>query len=123
MTKHALVADDDALVLAVLVDTLEQLGYCVFQARNGSEAISVLQSECDIDLVVTDVIMPEASGLDVFHAARRRCSEMPVVYVSGYIPTLLLGDIQRDDHAEIISKPFSIERLAAAIEEVSWVRH
>jgi CheY-like chemotaxis protein len=117
MKKHALVVDDNLLVLTVVGDMLEQMGFQTYRARDGTEAISLLGMALPIALVVTDVLMHDVSGLDVFHAARRRSKWMPVVFVTAY-PADLLTDIQNSARVRVVDKPFSFDDLQSAVQTV-----
>lgn len=110
-----IVVDDEPLVLSVIVDILDDLGYRPDPKHGGKDAVTALESEQSYDLVVTDVIMPDVSGVDVFSAARRRNPRMPVIYVTGFVPDELREFVRADDNAAVISKPFSQEKLARAI--------
>jgi CheY-like chemotaxis protein len=117
MKKLALVVDDNALVLSVVADTLEEMGLQTYRARDGTEAVAILRSPLPIDVVVTDVVMHEVSGVDVFRAARNRSPHLPVVFVTGYSADLL-QDIRPDALTKVVDKPFTIEQFSAALRAV-----
>jgi CheY-like chemotaxis protein len=117
MEKHVLVVDDNLLVLCVVADILEEMGLYTYRAGDGTEAIAILETAAPVDLVITDVIMHEVSGVDVFRAARRRAPSVPVVFITGY-PADLLADIRSEARMKIVYKPFSIADLQIAVAAV-----
>lgn len=76
-----LVVDDQESVRASVRKILEFAGHTVFEACNGLEAISALAPE--IDLVITDVIMPEMDGLEIVRHVRRVRKDLPVLVITG----------------------------------------
>jgi CheY-like chemotaxis protein len=118
MPKHALVVEADRLVLSVIIDMLQDMGLQAHSAKDGVEAIALLQTAAPIDIVVTNLLMPEISGWEVFTAARDRSPFMPVVFVTGFIPQTLWRSVGRDARAEVIDKPFTFEQLETAVNTV-----
>ncbi len=83
--KRILVVEDDAGVLAVLVSSLEKVGYAVTSASTGDQGIQLFQSEPTFDALLTDIVMPGAlQGTDLARAAREINPDLPVVFMSGY---------------------------------------
>lgn len=83
---RVLVAEDDPGLREVLKDLLEESGYEVLAAANGAEAIAHLR-EAPADIVLTDIMMPDANGVDVLRAVRERHLDTPVILMTGN-PTL-----------------------------------
>ena len=111
-----LIVEDDTALREALVDTLELLNYRVVQAANGREALSVLeQNEKEIELVLSDLVMPEMGGEALFHAIRRRSLDTPVVIMSGHPMESELERLQADGLADWLLKPPCQETLAEAI--------
>ena len=77
-----LVIDDDPSMLATLQDVFEDAGYQVLTAGDGAEGLRLCQSR-RVDLVVTDLIMPEQEGLETIRALRRSFVELPIIAISG----------------------------------------
>ncbi len=85
--QTVLVVDDDPLVREITASLLETLGYRVLRAEDGRQALeTVLRAPGEIDLVLSDVSMPELDGLGLVHALREHGVETPVVLMSGYTP-------------------------------------
>ncbi|MBD8067243.1 PAS domain S-box protein [Devosia sp. PTR5] len=108
---RVLAVDDDALVLMNTVMMLEDLGHQVIEAHSGDKALSVLETDRDIDLVITDQAMPRMTGLDLATAIGKRWPGTPVVLASGY------GEI--DDVRSLtlprLAKPFGQTELQRVI--------
>ena len=110
----ALLVDDDAQVRRVIRRSLLELGYSVLEADGGADALSLLEHTPGIALLLSDVVMGGGvDGLAVARAARAGGRARAVVLMSGYAP----GDLSRQVDFPMLSKPFSTEQLAQAIEE------
>ncbi len=113
------VVEDEAEVLKVLVATLEGAGYEVRAATSGDEAFSLWNAADDIDVLITDIVMPgQLQGTHLVQALRARHPRMPVIFLSGYTPESAItedatvpGDIR-------LTKPVNRAELIAAVEAV-----
>jgi signal transduction histidine kinase/ActR/RegA family two-component response regulator len=110
-----LVVEDDAGVLKTITELLTDLGYRAIEASNGREALTVLQRRPDIELILTDVVMPGGmSGIDLAREAKRFRAEVKVVLTSGYAEDLVAaGNVQSE--FPLISKPLRQADLARAL--------
>lgn len=106
-----LVVDDDDLVLFSTAALLEDLNHTVIQAGSGHDALSILQRDPAIDLVITDYAMPRMSGLQFAEQAQVLQPHLPLIVVSGYadLPHHSVRNIR------MLLKPFSQEDLVQAI--------
>ena len=114
MSKHILIAEDEAPLRQGLVDLLEGEGYRVTAAADGSEALRCFADERP-DLVLLDVMMPEQSGYDVCRAIRKTDSLTPILMLTAKgeeIDKVIGLDLGADDY---ISKPFALHELRARI--------
>ena len=120
-SERLLVVEDEPLVRRVAEATLSELGYAVLEARSGVEALELFENdERGVDLLVTDLVMPQMSGRELARRLRKRKPDLPVLFVSGYtegrIPVRLKADGARIGDfvdAEIIAaRPLSIEGVA-----------
>ncbi|QMV42799.1 response regulator transcription factor [Cohnella cholangitidis] len=112
-----LVVDDEEKMISFIASYLENEGYRVLEASNGSDAISLLQSEPHIDLVLLDWMMPGMNGLDTCRYIRG-FSQVPVIFLTAKAEEVdkLLGlELGADDY---ITKPFSIRELEARIRVI-----
>lgn len=118
MTKHVLLVDDDSHGLSILTEIFGELGFQTVSAASGQAATALLESNAPIDLVVTDVNMPEVTGLDVFEAARRRDPALPVLYITGYIPPPLQQVLAQASRTVVLQKPFEFSSLLRALDTI-----
>lgn len=109
-----LLLDDDHDVRAVVASMLEGEGYRVIEAENAGEALGIARDpEVPIRLLVTDVMMPGIDGPEAARRMRAVRPELPVLYISGY--TGWAGTSHQDAPGELLPKPFTTRRLAAAV--------
>lgn len=114
-----LLVDDQENVREVSSEMLETLGYRVFTAENGNEAIRLFtEKNGQIDLVVLDMIMPGMSGSDTFDALRRIDPHIKVVLSSGYSLNGQATQILERGCNGFIQKPFSMEALSQKVREI-----
>lgn len=104
-----LLVDDDDDVRETSADMLEELGYQVVQAASGAEALSMLESRPELEVMVTDIRMPGMSGLELSDLARSRRTDLKIILISGYF---LPQPIQR----RFLQKPFRTHELDQAIQ-------
>lgn len=113
-----LVEDEDA-VRALAVRTLEKNGYCVLAASNGREALDVAERHAgQIDLLVTDVVMPHMGGTELVERLATERPEMRVLYMSGYTDGALFHDGELDPETSFLQKPFAPAGLARKVRAV-----
>jgi CheY-like chemotaxis protein len=113
-----LVVEDDEQVLDLTSATLTELGYQVRCARNGTEAIQMLESDKGFDLLFSDVVMPQGmSGVELAREAKRLRSGIKVLLTSGYAADVLERH-QAADEFPFISKPFYRADLARCLWSV-----
>ena len=111
---HILVVEDDPRVSRSTVDALDELGYRPLSCAGGPEALEVLAEHSEIDLVLTDVMMPEMTGTELAAEVRRLYPRVPVLFVTGYVGEA--GDADELIGGELLRKPFTVAALAHAVE-------
>jgi CheY-like chemotaxis protein len=112
-----LVVEDDAAVRRVAVTMLESLGYRVLQASDGKTALETLGSAEEIDLLFTDLIMPNGmSGVDLLENARALRPRLRALFTSGYSEQFL-KDRSGGHDVPLVGKPYRRQRLAQAIRD------
>jgi len=113
-----LIVEDDEIVRDYVVEILSELGYLALQANTGDEALKTLASDDEIDLLLTDVVMP--GGLNgrqlADHAVKLRPG-LKVLFMTGYAREAILHHGRLDVGVHMIGKPFSFEDLAAKVRE------
>jgi two-component system, cell cycle sensor histidine kinase and response regulator CckA len=117
-TETILVAEDDAGVRALVVATLERYGYRVMAAVDGMQALELFRMYGHlIDMIVTDVNMPELKGPELVRILADAGTNMPVLYISGFTPqSLQLGGLAR--RRAFLSKPFTPVELGQAVRQL-----
>lgn len=116
--RNILVVEDEYAVRLTAVRILESLGYKVIEAANGREAVELVTASADsIDLVLTDMLMPEMNGREAFYEIRKIAPKMPVVAVSGYTRDVDIEQLERDGLAGFVRKPYMHDALTTAIEK------
>jgi two-component system cell cycle sensor histidine kinase/response regulator CckA len=116
-TGRVLLVEDEVDVRQFAVRALKRQGYQVLEAADGLEALEVMgANEGNIDIVVSDVVMPEMDGPTLFKELRKRNPAMKVIFVSGYPNEAFRESMGSDDFA-FLPKPFSLPQLAAKVKE------
>ena len=113
-----LLVEDEDQVRAILRQILENQGYHVLSASHGEEALAISQEPGDIQLMITDVVMPQMSGREL---AERVVAERPslrVLFMSGYTDDAIVRHGLLDDKLNFIQKPFDSATVARKVREV-----
>jgi len=120
LTGHGtiLLVEDEEGLRALNARGLTSRGYTVLQAGNGIEAIEVLEG-CGgkIDLVVSDVVMPEMDGPTLLKELRRRNPDLKIIFVSGYAEEAFEKNLSDDGQFAFLPKPFTLKQLVAAVKD------
>ena len=117
--ERIMLVEDDEHVCLVTEAILQRQGYHVDTARCGSEALAHLAaSDVDYDLLLTDVIMPDLNGKELYDRARRRRPRLRVLYMSGYTGDIIAQRGVLEDGISFVQKPFTVEALATKVREV-----
>jgi len=113
-----LLVEDNEMVRDVTQNLLQMQGYKVLSFASGLEALSAVEEGAAIDLLLTDVVMPEISGRDLWAKLRLKDPKLRVLFTSGYSETAAEGHGAIEAGTDFIQKPFSVGGLAAKIREV-----
>lgn len=118
-SETVLAVDDDQTMLDLLEEVLRPLGYNVLSASSGEEALEVASEHQDeIDLLLTDVILPGIKGQDLAKQLLNRCPGVNVLFMSGYLcPSMAHNDSDQGFEA-FIQKPFSPNALLRKIRKL-----
>lgn len=117
-----LVVDDAREVRMVVRRSLERLGHTVLTAEDGQEGLDLaLRCHASIDLVVTDLNMPNLCGREFVERLRAAHPDIPVIFVSGEADDETASDLERAPRTRFLHKPFRLQHLARAAE--SLLRH
>jgi two-component system cell cycle sensor histidine kinase/response regulator CckA len=114
--RGVLLVEDNGAVRAFAAEVLSQAGYQVRSARHGVEALELMRKyESSIDVVVTDVVMPEMGGRPLVEQLRKRRPQLPVLYITAYTDNASMIDEVRATGARLLEKPFTASQLAEAV--------
>jgi two-component system cell cycle sensor histidine kinase/response regulator CckA len=112
-----LVEDEDGL-RSLNARGLRSRGYSVIEAANGVEAMEALEAKNGaIDLVVSDVVMPEMDGPTLLKAMRERNPDLKIIFVSGYAEDAFEKSLPENQQFAFLPKPFTLSQLVAAVKE------
>ena len=118
-TETILITDDEASIRKLIRDTLEPLGYTIFEAADGEEALALFnRTEAKIDMLFTDVIMPKMNGKKLAETLLAQNPQLKVLYMSGYTDNVIVHQGVLDDNVEFINKPLVPSILTKKIREV-----
>lgn len=113
-----LVVDDEGSIRLSLHRFFTRLGYLVSTARNGCEALAVLNDTGTVDLVITDLVMPDFDGRELILQMRREHPGTPVLVISGF-PAALLPDPGPDGKpVPYLAKPFGLDALESEVRRL-----
>ncbi|MFP5077773.1 response regulator [Rhizobium sp. YIM 134829] len=114
-----LVVDDEPLVRMVAVEILEELGHSVLEADDGPSALKILTVRPDIDLLITDVGLPNGmNGRQLADAVRVQRPELNVLFITGYAENAVLNHGHLERGMQVITKPFASEAFARRVGEL-----
>jgi PAS domain S-box-containing protein len=111
-----LVVEDDDAVRDLVGKTLEGLGYNVLAVSGGNAALKQsAKFKGEIDLLISDLVMPGMSGRDVARRLARKCPRLKVLYISGYADERIVQEASAEPRASLLAKPFSPGELEQAV--------
>jgi PAS domain S-box-containing protein len=117
--EHILVVEDDDLVREHLSAQLARLGYRVTGAPTGPRALEIIHQMSDIDLLLTDIVMPGGmNGRQLADEALRLRPELKVLFTSGYSENAIVHHGRLDAGVELLSKPYRLQELATKVRKV-----
>lgn len=116
-----LVEDEDGL-RSLNARGLRSRGYTVIEAANGLEAVDLLDEESGaVDLVVSDVVMPEMDGPTMLAQMRQKNPDLRIIFVSGYAEDAFAKSLPEGQQFNFLPKPFTLSQLVAAVKETMTV--
>ncbi|MBW9065758.1 response regulator [Rhizobium herbae] len=110
-----LICEDDWLIRSGTIEMLEERGHTVFEAADATTALTILSKRRN-DVLVTDIGLPDMSGVLLAKRAKAMVAHLPVVFVTGHSE---VEDIQTGPAVQLVYKPYSSATLAAAIALVT----
>jgi len=118
-TETILLVEDELGVRQLVREMLHRLGYKIHEASNGADAVRIFaQHQNTIDLLLTDVIMPQMSGRDLAERLKALQPLLKVLYISGYTDDMLAHHGVLESNVYLLQKPFAPDELAKKLREV-----
>ena len=120
LTGHGtiLLVEDEEGLRALNARGLTSRGYSVLEAGNGVEAMAVLaKNGGQVDLVVSDVVMPEMDGPTLLKELRQRNPKLKIIFVSGYAEEAFAKSLPQGEQFSFLPKPFTLKQLVGAVKE------
>ena len=116
-TPTVLIVEDEPMLLLVAAETMRDAGYSVYEAGEGQSALSILQTNRDIDLLLSDIKMPGMNGYQLAEAGLALRPDLKVLLMTGYsqdpVPQRMA-----DAGVRVLYKPFDIDRLPTLANEI-----
>lgn len=114
--KVVLIVDDDECVRETSIEIIEALGYQTLEAENGKDAMKlVMTQKHHVDVILSDIVMPEMNGTDLAIALRSIKIEVPIIFMTGYDNHA--KDARDIEYSRVINKPFDISSLSMALHQ------
>ncbi|OYQ32961.1 hybrid sensor histidine kinase/response regulator [Niveispirillum lacus] len=119
-TGRILLVEDEDAVRVFSARALRNKGYEVVEAKSGEAALDLLRApDCpQMDLIVTDVVMPQLDGPAMIRVVREFMPDVKVIFISGYAEERFRSSVGGGDVVEFLPKPFSLKQLASKVKEV-----
>lgn len=103
-----MIVDDDPEVRVIVAEFLEDFGYHVLQADGGAQALDLLARTPDLRMIITDIRMPDMSGIELANLATQRQRDLKIILISGYF-------VSQRVERRFLRKPFRMRDLEAAV--------
>jgi signal transduction histidine kinase/CheY-like chemotaxis protein len=113
-----LVVEDEDRIREVTTEALRELGYTVFHAASGKQALQILERRPEIGLLFTDIVMPDMNGRRLAEAALKLRPNLKVLYTTGYTRNAVVHNGVLDPGVNFIAKPFTVDQLGQKLREV-----
>jgi signal transduction histidine kinase/ActR/RegA family two-component response regulator len=113
-----LVVEDEERVRHLSVDALRELGYKVVQACDANQALAVMDLQPRVDLLFTDIVMPDMNGRRLADLAREARPDLKVLYTTGYTRNAIVHNGMLDADVAFLPKPFTLDQLALKVRQV-----
>ncbi|MFA4985961.1 MAG: response regulator [Candidatus Brocadiia bacterium] len=118
-TETVLLVEDEPTLLVIISQFLERLGYTVLASGNPISALQLAERHAgNVDLLMTDVVMPDMSGHELWRNVSARWRGVKCLYMSGYPANVIAQQGVLEDGANFLQKPFSVNALASKLREV-----
>lgn len=114
-----LLAEDKPIVRELTARLLSSAGYEVLTAADGAKAVALfVENQDKISLIVSDVVLPELSGRDIYHRVRAIRPDVPFIFCTGFNPTGAFAEFTRENGLILMEKPFDSDELLANVRHL-----
>lgn len=118
-SETILLVEDNDEVRSTAYDILQQQGYTVLLASNGEDALEKMSSQkTEADLLLTDVVMPDMNGKELYTVLSQKFPTLKVLYMSGYTGDIIVKHGLLNKGVQFLQKPFSVHGMIAKVREV-----
>jgi two-component system cell cycle sensor histidine kinase/response regulator CckA len=118
-TAHILLVEDEDAVRMFAARALKDKGYEVVEACNGLEAVQLAKKDnVEIDLIITDVVMPGMDGPQMINEIRQFMPTVKVVFISGYAEDSFRKKLNNEENIHFLPKPFNLKDLALKVKDI-----
>jgi two-component system, cell cycle sensor histidine kinase and response regulator CckA len=115
-TETILVVDDQEADRKLITLSLSELGYSTIEASGGKEALEIFQKNPKIDLILTDILMPEMDGVELVERIRNIAPKMKILFISGYEQRY--AQKLSGQRVDVVSKTYNLQGLAQKVRLV-----
>ena len=115
--SRILLAEDDDSLRAFLTRALERAGYEVRACADGDQALSALD-DGPYDLLLTDIVMPGADGIEVAREAAARTPGLPIMFITGFAAVALANGDRTPEGAKVLAKPVHLREIVSEVEKM-----
>jgi len=116
-SKKILIVDDDEVLVAMLLETLNAMGYQTHGSSDGDEALRKVDTE-DFDLVITDIRMPKMDGISFLKALKDKKPKLPVIMITGFSLAYTQQRATQEGADGYLVKPFKIEKIEELVKNL-----
>jgi len=118
-TGTILLVEDSDVVRDVVARMLEAGGFTVLPASSGDDALSISRRrDAPIDLLLTDIVMPEMNGVELADRLEREHPDMRILFMTGYAEAVVVNEGILGKHRECIGKPFTQEQITKRVRKI-----
>lgn len=111
-----LLAEDDGSMRQFLSLALNKAGHNIVEAKDGLEALQILEKDQDFELLLTDIVMPGIDGIELSQMATTACPDLKVMFITGFA-AVTVGQTDPDqNNAKVLSKPFHLNDLVKQVD-------
>ena len=116
--ERVLLVDDEEMLLEIYEDNLSALGYTVVPMADSRKALGFIEEHCsEIDIIVTDLVMPGVTGVELAKAGLKRRKDLPIIFCSGYTAAITPEEVAALGIRRFATKPLQRNELARLVRE------